>query len=108
MLIEVINPEDLSDGTALDMIYRIYDEAYERMSHERLDDVLHEWESASRRHGQPVQDWCTDLRKLRMELHMQDSETKVSDQALASKMLRSSRLPTTQRAQVLFNSGGGL
>ena len=102
MLIEVISPEDLRDGTALNMIYRIYDEAYERMSHGRLDDVLHEWESAFRRHGQPMQDWCTYLRKLRMELHTQDGGTKVSDQALASKMLRSSRLTTTQRAQVLF------
>ena len=76
------------------------------MSHERLDDVLHEWESSFLRHGQPMQAWCTYLRKLRMELQLQDSEAKVSDQALASKMLRSSRLATTQRAHVLFNSGG--
>ena len=41
-----------------------------------------------------------------MELQLQDSATTVSDQALASKMVRSSRLSSGQRVQVLFNAGG--
>ena len=85
-LVEVIDPEDLQNEDCLNVMYRILDEAYEHMSHERLDDILQEWETAHRRHGQPMQDWCTYLRKLRLELQAQDGDTMISDQALASKM----------------------
>ena len=53
-----------------------------------------------------MHDWCIYLRKLRLEVEVQDTGTKVSDRTLASKMLRGSGLPRASRAQVLFNSGG--
>eukprot|EP00973_Karenia_brevis_P000373 53631-Karenia_brevis.AAC.1 len=69
------------------------------MAHERLDDVLAQWETAHRKPGQPMQDWCIHLRKLRMEVQVQDTSTTISDRTLASKMLRGSGLPRQARAQ---------
>ena len=97
-LLEVIEPEDLQEPGTLAVMHRIFDETYENMSHERLGDLLNEWETAHRRQGQTMQEWCTYLRKLRLEVQVQDNQTKVSDQALASKMLCSSWLTSPQRA----------
>ena len=105
-LVEVIEAKDFEQDAVLDVIWGIYDNAFEKMAHERLDDVQREWEQAHRRPGQPMQDWCTYLRKQRMEVQIQDPNTVISDRSLASKMLRGSGLSQTQRAQVLWNSGG--
>ena len=43
-LTEIMEPEDLRKPDALDMIYNIYDDAFEKMDHERLDGVHQEWE----------------------------------------------------------------
>ena len=53
-----------------------------------------------------MQDWCVYLRKLRMELQVQDPDSTISDRSLASKMLRGSGLARSARAQVLWNCGG--
>ena len=105
-LIEVLEGSDFKDDDSLETIWNIYDDAFEKMAHERLDDVLARWETAHRKPGQPMQDWCIYLRKMRLEVQVQDGTTVISDRTLASKMLRGSGLPRQQRSQVLFNCGG--
>ena len=78
-LIEVLDDADFARDDALDTIWRIYDDAFEKMAHERLDDVLASWEVAHRKPGQPMQDWCIYLRKLCMEVQTQDPSTTISD-----------------------------
>merc|ERR1711965_746951 len=105
-LIEIMEPEDLRRPDALDMIYYIYDDAFEKMDHERLDSVHQEWEKAVRRQGQPMTDWIIYLRKKRMELQLQDPASAISDTALASKMLRGAGLTQRESSQTMFNCGG--
>ena len=62
-LIEILELEDFEDGKVLDMIWQIFDSAFEKMEHQRLHDVHRVWEGAHRKHGQPMQDWCNYLRK---------------------------------------------
>ena len=105
-LIEIMEPEDLRKSDALNMIYNIFDDSFEKMDHERLDGVHQEWEKAARRPGQPMTDWITYVRKKRMELQLQDSASAISDTALASKMLRGAGLSHKERSQTMFNCGG--
>ena len=105
-LIEVLGKDDFEREDVLELVWGIYDDAFEKMAHQRLDDLNSEWESAHRRPGQPMQDWCVYLRKLRMELQIQDPDSNISDRSLASKMLRGSGLVRVARAQVLWNCGG--
>ncbi len=60
----------------------------------------------------PSQSWTINaglgsfLRKPRMEVEEQDENTKMSNKALAFKLLRGSGLTQAQRAQAFLNSGG--
>ena len=105
-LIDVLEPGDLRGEDAVAVIFAIYDDAFEKMDHERLDKAWHDWERAHRRLGHPIIDWLTYLRKKRMELQIEDPASSISDVALASKMLRGSGLSQRERSQVLFNCGG--
>ena len=51
-------------------------------------------------------DWLVYVRKKRMEVQLQDPKTSISDDGLASKMLRGSGLSQKVKAQVFFNCGG--
>ena len=105
-LIELLEPEELKSAQALDTIFRLYDEAFETMSHEKTDLAWSAWENASRKHGQPMADWCIYLKKIKLELACQDSASTLSDVAVASKLLRGARLEPQKKTQVLFNAGG--
>ena len=105
-LIEFLNITELSDEKCLDYIFDIYDAAFEKLRHERLDETQKEWEGAHRRMGQSMQEWVMYARKLRMEFEEQDKSGKISDEAMCSKILRGSGLTQVQRAQVFFNCGG--
>ena len=70
--IEVMEPEDLKQADALQTIYDSFDDAFEKMDHERLDQVYQEWERAHRGPSQPVVDWALDLRKKKLESQLQD------------------------------------
>ena len=83
-LIEILEPEDLDRDDALEIIRNIYDDAFEKMDHERLDEVHIRWEKAHRRIGQPIMDWISYVRKLRLELQVQDPSSSISDRGLAS------------------------
>ena len=50
-LVELITPEEMAADDSLDLMLRIKDDAFEQMPHERLDSILQEWETATRRHG---------------------------------------------------------
>ncbi|CAK0845537.1 unnamed protein product [Prorocentrum cordatum] len=85
ILIEIVEPEDLRKDGDLKMICAIYDDAVEKMDHERLDNVLlQEWEKASWRQGQPMMAWITDLRNNRIGLQLQAPASAISETALAS------------------------
>ena len=105
-LIEIIKLQDFEKGDVLDRIWQIYDDAFEKMAQQRLDDVHTEWEQAYRKPGQSMQYWCVYLRKVRLELQAKDPESTLSDKALASKMLRGSGLTKEAQAQVLWNCCG--
>ena len=50
-------------------------------------------------------DWITTLRKLKLELREQDTTT-LSDEAVASKVLRGSGLSYKEQYQILPHAGG--
>ena len=102
---EVLEITDVTASTGLERIWNLLDDAFEKLAHQRLDVVLHHWEQAHRLPGQPLADWCTHVRRSRLEVQEQDDSV-ISDAALASKMLRGAGLPHASRAQVLYNAGG--
>ena len=104
-LIEILELEDFQEGRIMEMIWQIFDNAFEKMEHQRLHEVNTVWEKAHRKHGQPMQDWCNYLRKARLDLQIQNTGSTISDKSLASKMLRDSGISTTAQSQVLFNCG---
>ena len=53
-LIEIIEFADFEKGNVLDLIWKIYDDAFEKMAHQRLDDTNNDWERAHRKPGQPM------------------------------------------------------
>ena len=67
------------------------DNVFEELAYERLDDVLQHWETAHRLPAWPVVDWCTHVRRCRLDVHELD-ETVIRDAALASKSSSSSSL----------------
>ena len=52
-------------------------------------------------------DWIGTLKKIKLELKEQDTTT-LSDEAVASKILRCSGLPSREQTQVLSHAGGVL
>ena len=55
-LIELLGVDDFDKTDILALIWKVYDEAFERMAHERLNDVHENWEKAYRKPGTPMQD----------------------------------------------------
>ena len=52
-------------------------------------------------------DWIDSLKKIKLELKEQDTTT-LSNEAVASKILRCSGLPSREQPQVLSHAGGVL
>ena len=55
-LIELLEVEDFEKTDVLALIWKVYDEAFERIAHERLNDVHENLEKAYRKPGTPMQD----------------------------------------------------
>ena len=84
-LLSILEVSDLKAEKGLDMIWTLLDQAHEKMAHERTDDVNKNWEKASRRPGQSMDEWTTYVRKLKMELEEQDRDAKVTPNQLGSR-----------------------
>ena len=78
---------DVRSAQGLQRIWKILDDVFEQMEHERFAAVWRAWESAQRHPGQPMADWIGTLKKLKLELKEQDATT-LSDEAVAAKVLR--------------------
>ena len=85
----------------LELIRGLLDDAFANMELERLAEVWHKWESAHSQYGQPVVDWCANLRRFRMELQEQ-GRTRIIDEGLACKMLLCSGLSQKGTSQVFY------
>ena len=55
-----------------------------------------------------MKSWTKTLRVLRQLVHRLDEHTRLSDQALSSRMLRGSLLPRHWQAQVYWRASGEL
>ncbi len=73
------------------MAWAFWARAHERVEHERADDAYAAWESAHRRADQPVEEWLTYLRKVKLELEVQDQTLVTSDKQLDFSMTRRRR-----------------
>ena len=73
---------------------------------ERWHVILGQWASAKRKRGQPMKSWTKTLRVLRQLVHRLDDRTRLSDQALGSRMLRDSLLPQHRQARVCWRASG--
>ena len=104
--VEILELTDLERPDVLQIIWEILDRSYEQLQHERVDDAYHAWDSLHRRPGQSMEDYITRVRRVKLEMESMDSASKISDQALASKMLRGAGLSHEKRAQALINCGG--
>ena len=71
----------------LQHIWKILDDTFEQMEHERFAAAWRAWGIAQRHPGQPMSDWISTLKKLKLELKEQDTTT-LSDEAVASKAPR--------------------
>ena len=101
----MLETSDVTASTVLERIWNLLDDVFEKLAHQRLDDVLQHWETAHRLPGQLVADWCTHVPLCRLDVHVQ-GETVISDAAIAIKMLRVVGLHQASRAEVLYNAGG--
>ena len=98
--------QDLERDDILQVIWQILDRNYEQLIHERVDDAYSAWDNLSRRPGQSMEDYITRVRRVKLEMESMDSGSIISDQALASKMLRGAGLTLDKRAQALIKCGG--
>jgi len=105
-MLDILEIQDLEGKEGLNMVWRILDQAHEKMEHERMDEAYANWEQARRKHGQSMDEWITYLKKVRLEVEAHDGAKVISLREMASKMLRGAGLSTEKRAQVLFNCGG--
>ena len=105
-MLEVLELEDLTAPGALSTSWSLLEVVHANMAHERAYDAYAKWETAHRRHGQPMGEWVTHIHTCKWEMDAQDLDINVSQRQLASKMLRESGLPQEKNAQVLYNCGG--
>ena len=106
-LLACLELPDVRGANGLEHIWKILDDAFEQMEHERFAAAWRAWENAQRLPGQPMADWIGSLKKIKLELKEQDTTT-LSDEAVASKILRCSGLPSRDQTQVLSHAGGVL
>ena len=99
-LLACLELRDVRGANGLQHVWKILDGAFEQMGHERFAAAWRAWESAQRLPGQPMADWIGSLKKIKLELKEQDTTT-LSDEAVASKILRCSGLPSREHTQVL-------
>ena len=52
----------------LQIVWRILDQAHEKMEHERMDEAYTNWEMARRRHGQSMDEWISYVKKAKLEM----------------------------------------
>ena len=104
--VEVLEISDLEREDILQVVWEILDRNYEQLHHDRVDDAYYAWDNLHRKPGQSMEDYITRVRRVKLEMESMDSASKISDQALASKMLRGVGVPQEKRAQVLINCGG--
>ena len=90
--VEILEIQDLERDDILQVLWQILDRNYEQMTHERADDAYNAWDNVSRRPGQSMEDYITRLRRVKLEMESMDSGSRISDQTLASKMLRGAGL----------------
>ena len=105
-LLELLVISEIVASNGIALMWEILDRAHEKMANERVEDACVAWESAHHKHGQSMDAWITYLHKCRLELEAHDMELAVSDQEMASMMLRGANLPQEKRAQVLFDCDG--
>ena len=92
------------ESDKLALIWGLLDDAFENMEHEILSEVWGKWESAHRQYGQPMVEWCANVRRFRMELQEQDW-THISVGGLACNMRLCSGLSHEDTSQVFCHCG---
>ena len=105
-LIDWILPEDLQEERILDWIWDIYDENFLQESWIVLEKTELAWERLSRNHAEPITDYLTRFQKCLREKEIQDPGTKISQQAVASKMLRTCILSDCSLGEVDHSDNG--
>ena len=103
--VEILEMQDLERDDILQVMWQILDRNYEQMIHERADDAYIALYNLSRRPGQSMEDYITRVRRVKLDMESVDSDSRISDQALASKMLSGAGLTLEKRAQALINCG---
>ena len=104
--LDIFENEDFLKPEILGQIWEILDEQHEELAHVRADEAYKSWEVAHRKHGESMNTWITNLKKIKLEIEAQDKEMIISRRQYASKLMRGSGLSLEKRTQVLFNSGG--
>ena len=102
----LLTEKDLEHPSSLQVIWRIFDRAHGKTEDERSDKAYSTWDNLARTRGQEFDDYITEVRLAKLEVHTQDPEKRISDKELFSKILRGSGLPHKDRAQVKMNCGG--
>ena len=87
-LLTFMEPEDLEAPEVLDWIWDIYDEQFLQESWIVLEKTESNWEKIQRKHGEPMTDYLMRFQKTLREKQIQDPSTVISEQAVASKMLK--------------------
>ena len=104
--LDIFENEDFADAKIFDKIWSTLDEQHEQLAHVRIDEAYKAWETAHRKHGESMNTWIINLKKIKLELDAQDIECVISRRMYASKLMRGSGLPSDKRIQVLFHAGG--
>jgi hypothetical protein len=104
--LDIFEPEDYTKPGILKDTWDVLDSHHEELDHIRQDDTYKQWETAHRKHGESMNTWINNLRKVKSELEAQDTQVVISRRYYASKLMRGSGLNSKERAQVLWNAGG--
>ena len=76
----------------LKQVWQILDQKHEELDHIRQDDAYKQWETAHRKHGESMNTWINNLKKVKLELEAQDPEMTISRRYYASKLMHK-RIP---------------
>ena len=104
--LEIFEPEDFKKANILEQVWQILDQNHEELDHISQDDAYKQWETAHRKHGESMNTWINNLKKIKLELEAQDPEINISRRYYASKLMRGSGLNAKERATCLHFNGG--
>jgi hypothetical protein len=76
--LEIFEPEDFKKADILEQVWQILDQNHEELDHIRQDDAYKQWETAHRKHGESMNTWINNLKKIKLELEAQDPEMNIS------------------------------